>query len=322
MTKEKIFNVTRAVVLGHAVADALGVPVEFKKREELDENPVTDMMGYGTYDVPAGSWSDDTTMAICALDVLKTGEVDYVEIMENFVSWVYFDAYTPESRLFDIGTSCKRAIFRYSSNNSISPTECGGKDDWCNGNGSLMRIHTFVLYCHFVTGQDTESVIRDGSSLTHRHERSVLGCQIYTHVLNKLIENPNKNSVSEALSEAYAKYRDNPEISAYERLFDGGFAALDRSLIKSTGYVVDTLEAAIWCLLTTDSYEECVLRAVNLGADTDTVAAVAGGLAGALYGYEAIPEKWLSTLIRKDYIEDMCLQASEMWAYINNPEEQ
>lgn len=312
----EMYDSIRAVILGHAVADALGVPVEFETRESLDKNPVTEMMGYGTYDVPKGSWSDDTSMSLCALDVLKNGEVDYREVMENFVSWCYIDAYTPESRMFDIGTVCKRAIFRYSSNDSISPTECGGTDEWTNGNGSLMRIHPFVLYCYFTNEKDTYKIIRDASCLTHRHERSILGCLIYSEVLLALLKNPKKENVSKALSEAFFKNRDNPEISAYARLFDEHFAKTDRASIKSTGYVVDTLEAAIWCLMTTDSFEDCVIRAVNLGNDTDTVGAVAGGLAGALYGYDNIPKRWLSDLIRKNYIEEMCYSAAEMWSYL------
>ena len=104
-----------------------------------------------------------------------------------------------------------------------------------------------------------------------------------------------------------------PEFEHYKRIFEPDFDKLPETEMKSSGYVVDTLEAAIWCLLTTDSYEKCVLKAVNLGDDTDTVAAVAGGLAGLLYGYDAIPQKWIDTLIKRDYIEDLCKKAAEAW---------
>ena len=99
----------------------------------------------------------------------------------------------------------------------------------------------------------------------------------------------------------------------YKRLFSPDFDKTPVSKIKSTGYVVDTLEAAVWCLMTTDNYKDCVLKAVNLGDDTDTVAAIAGGLAGALYGYDSIPEEWRNTLIKREYIEELCERASKAW---------
>ena len=133
-----------------------------------------------------------------------------------------------------------------------------------------------------------------------------------------MLNNPTKESILEGLQRAQKYYADEMENGAYDDLYLMGSsfdvcAETKRENIKSSGYVVHTLEAAIWCLLTTDSYRECVLKAVNLGDDTDTVAAVAGGLAGALYGYEAIPNEWLAVLQKRNYIEDMCRKASEVW---------
>jgi hypothetical protein len=122
-----------------------------------------------------------------------------------------------------------------------------------------------------------------------------------------------------ALDEAKCRYYDSPEYKHFERLLDDNFDKLKRDDIRSTGYVIDTLEAAVWCLLTTNSYKECVLKAVNLGDDTDTVAAVAGGLAGALYGLEGIPQEWLDTLIKREYIEAMCERASVAWIPPEDP---
>jgi ADP-ribosylglycohydrolase len=135
----------------------------------------------------------------------------------------------------------------------------------------------------------------------------------YAFILFHLLADPNKPFICTALRRAEAYLRDNFEISYYTRLFDSDFANLPEDEIKSTGYVVDTLEAAVWCLLTTDSYRECVLKAVNLGGDTDTIAAVAGGLAGALYGYEGIPGEWRDTLIKRVWIEEMCERAGKAW---------
>jgi len=320
---EEMVEKLKAVMLGHAVGDALGVPVEFCTREALDSDPVTDMRGFGTHSVPAGAWSDDTSMSLAALDALCEGEVDYDAIMQNFVRWHLDAKYTSTDSVFDVGRCCSCAVINYfAATDGVSGAmersrafDFGFEGEGSNGNGSLMRIHPFVLYAHarqlpFVTWRE---LIDNGSRLTHAHERSRVGCLIYAFVLMHLLNEPRKDTIDLALRRAECEMCDHPELAHYKRIFDPGFAKIPRSDIKSSGYVVDTLEAALWCLLTTDSYRECVLKAVNLGADTDTVAAVAGGVAGALYGYEAIPQEWLGTLLRRDDITALCTHAAGCW---------
>ena len=175
-----------------------------------------------------------------------------------------------------------------------------------------MRIYPFVFMSFFDVSRRSklDETVSEASALTHAHERSRLCCKIYARVLEALLRAPSKESVERALSEASERYADSAELGAFSRVLGGGLASLDVREIKSGGYTVDTLEAALWCLLTTDGYAECVLRAVNLGEDTDTVAAVAGSLAGALYGYGAIPERWIKTLLRRELIEEICDRAS------------
>ena len=194
-------------------------------------------------------------------------------------------------------------------------TECGQNGEYSNGNGSLMRIHPFALMTWYdrKLRPDFEEIIERASALTHAHERSKLACKIYTLILYNLLGLPRKDVIMFALDEAKCRYFESPEYHHYDRLFDDNFDKLTIDEIKSSGYVVDTLEAAVWCVLTTDSYRDCVLKAVNLGEDTDTVAAIAGGLAGALYGYDGIPAEWKNTLIKKDYIEAMCERAAAAW---------
>lgn len=304
----------KAVMLGHAVADALGVPAEFASREELDNSPITDMEGFGTYPYPAGCWSDDTSMALATLDSILDGKLDFDDIMAKFGDWYYGDKYTPTGEMFDVGNTCSFAIDNYFSKHK-SVTECGLNNEYSNGNGSLMRIHPFVLYAYVSKMPFTErsKMINTASALTHAHEISKIGCGIYAHILTYLLDTPDKNAVLESLKSAESHYKDNDEIEHYTKLFQPDFDKTQRSQIKSGGYVVDTLEAAVWCLLTTDNYKDCVLKAVNLGDDTDTVAAVAGALAGALYGYASIPNKWLEILKRREYIEDMCERATAAW---------
>lgn len=310
----KIKDKIKAVMLGHAVGDALGVPVEFCERDELFKKPVTDMVGYGTYPYPEGCWSDDTSMSLAALDSLASGKLDFDDIIVKFGEWYYDDEYTPTGEMFDVGNTCSYAIDNYFAYHK--PIEkCGLTDEYSNGNGSLMRIHPFVLYAYVnqMSVDEWLGMIVKASALTHSHDRSKIGCLIYTFVMMSLLKDKGKDGIKDALKKAERYLSACAEFTPYERIFKNDFAELPRAEIKSSGYVVDTLEAAIWCLLTTENYRDCVLKAVNLGDDTDTVAAVAGSLASALYGYDAIPKEWLDTLKRRDYIEEMCERASVAW---------
>ncbi len=307
--QNKFIEQAKAVMVGHAIGDALGVPVEFTRREVLDETPVTDMLGYGTYSVPEGAWSDDTSMSLCALESLAKGKIDYDDVMTNFGRWYYRNEFTATGKLFDVGNTCSRAIFNYFIG-KVPYNRCGIGNDTSNGNGSLMRIHPFVLYTANKGSVDGNiEVIHTASALTHAHKRSKIGCGIYAFILWELLKNPVRDGIYAGLRKARKYYEGEEELGYYDRLFSESFISTERKDISSSGYVVDSLEAAVWCLLNTDSYKDCVLKAVNLGGDTDTVAAIAGGLAGALYGYGNIPQEWKDTLIRRDMIESLCEKA-------------
>ncbi len=319
MKREMLSEKIKSVMIGHAVGDALGVPVEFCNRKRLKDKPITDMVGYGTYPVPAGSWSDDTSMSLCALDALCDNDWSWDKIMNNFAEWLEDGRFTPTGKSFDVGRTCLDAIVKY-RRDSIPAKECGCDGEYSNGNGSLMRIHPFVLYGQHKVLNGTNDgywlwmgLIKQASALTHAHDRSVMGCYIYGYVLSFLLKEATRESLLAGIKFAGEDLDYLDEFEHYERIFKPDFADLPESEIKSSGYVVDTLEAALWCLLTTDNYRDCVLKAVNLGEDTDTVAAIAGGLAGALYGYDAIPEEWRNTLQQREYIEDMCERACEAW---------
>ncbi|MGD9676992.1 MAG: ADP-ribosylglycohydrolase family protein [Vulcanibacillus sp.] len=303
-------------VMGLCVGDAIGVPVEFVSRETLIKNPVINMRSYGTYNQPAGTWSDDTSMTLCLVDSLIKG-LDYQDIMTNFHKWFDKGEFTPYGETFDVGNSTRKAITRYSD--GVPSLECGGLTEYDNGNGSLMRILPILFYLQSIYGtefpEDDEAfdIIHNVSALTHAHTRSKIACGIYVSVASELIGRENlKIAVGQGIyrAELYykkqIKYKD--ELKYFNRLKEKDFEKLDETNIKSSGYVVDTLEAAIWCLLNTNNYKDCILKAVNLGEDTDTVAAVAGGLAGMYYGYENIPNEWLAKIARREYIEDLCSQ--------------
>ena len=272
----------KGAIYGLAVGDALGVPYEFRKRGTFR---CRGMDGYGTHNQPAGTWSDDTSLTLATLESIKRLErIDLDDIMLNFVKWYEYAAFTAHGRVFDVGGTTAAAIARYRS--GMDALNCGINDRYANGNGSLMRILPLAFVPH------RQGDIYQVSALTHAHRISMSACEIYVSIAEALM---NGQTVEDAL------FTNRAIITPFYRLQNAG--ELERGEIRSTGYVVDTLEAALWCLLNTKSYKECVLEAVNLGDDTDTVVAVAGGLAGILYGYDAIPDKWIKKLANKELID-------------------
>lgn len=321
MKRNKI-DIIRSVVLGHAVGDALGVPVEFCSREKLCANPVSDMRGYGTHGQPRGAFSDDTSMSIAALDAIKGGELDYLGVMRNFAAWYNEGKYTATGEVFDIGGTCCRTIRSFVSSGSQSPFGHGESDEFSCGNGALMRIHPFSLFAYFKTEDTAERlrIVHEATSLTHAHPRCTVASGIYSLMLWAILNGRGREGVLEGaarVKEFYFSptsefYSFSGELKYYERLLDvlsdeKGSHRVEESEIRSTGYVVDSLEAAVWCIMTTNDYKSALLRAVNLGSDTDTVAAIAGGLAGALYGMGSIPSEWIKALLGRESIEAMCL---------------
>jgi len=311
-----------AAILGLVVGDALGVPAEFKSRAELKVNPIMDMIGYGTHNQPAGTWSDDSSMVIATMEWLsemENNEPDYTLLMEKFGNWLLYGDYTPYENTFDCGISTSRAIMNYVR--GMEPLQCGGQSDYDNGNGSLMRILPAALWKSAeLAGEEIADAdfIFNISAVTHAHMRSKIGCLIYSKLIADLLYDQNDvkfDAVQKSLSscKCYLETIDDKQtiydIGKYARLWDlDTFKNLDEDNIKSTGYVVDTLEAAIWCFLNTDSYKECVLKAVNLGDDTDTVGAVAGGIAGLYYGMKEIPTEWIELLPKKEWIIELAKQ--------------
>ena len=307
-------NIVLDGIMGLVVGDALGVPVEFQSRDSLEKEPVTGMRAYGTYGQPAGTWSDDSSLTLALLDSLKKG-LDYKDIMDKFLGWYERADYTPHGQMFDIGNATSAALRRYKS--GCAPLEAGGTSKGDNGNGSLMRILPILFYLLKHYGEDfTEKaeafeIIHNISALTHGHRRSMMACGIYICLAKSLIGLKDKErAVKEGLKTAFAYYKNQADFKNEEQHFitleDEDFKNLPEDDIESGGYVVDSLKASLWCLLNTGSYADCVLKAVNLGKDTDTTAAIAGGLAGLFYGYEAIPEDWLGVISRREYVEALC----------------
>ncbi len=300
----------KSALFSLAIGDALGVPVEFKSRSYLKAKPLTKMIGYGTHDQPPGTFSDDASLTFCLAEALTTG-YDLKKIADLFIAWMYEGYWTPWGEVFDKGIATTQAIGKLKL--GMRPDLAGGMGDFDNGNGSLMRILPLVFYLQDKPIQERFRITKEVSSLTHAHIRSVLACFYYLEFVRLIGKGESKVEIYARLQQEIPLFLETlsikpSEISRFDRLLKGNIIELPEDQIQSSGYVVHTLEASIWCLLTTENYKDAVLKAVNLGEDTDTTGAVTGGLAGLLYGYDAIPSEWIDVLARRNDLEDLCNQ--------------
>lgn len=296
----------QSLLLGLAVGDALGVPVEFKKRGSFH---VKDMQGFGSHNQPAGTWSDDTSLALALAKNLGPTEIYWNTLACAFVAWRDTGYLTAHGVAFDIGNATNRAIDKLKK--GVEPRNAGGKDARDNGNGSLMRIAPLVFYMVGKQPSERYKITKEVSSVTHAHPISITACFIYIEFLFLLFKGRSKKAAYDELKEEFEhhkKFLDKGVLGYFERILKGNIAGLKENDIKSDGYVVNTLEASLWSFLTTKTYKDAVLKAVNLGDDTDTTGAVTGAMAGLHYGLKNIPQEWLGKLAKADVIRKIGIE--------------
>ena len=311
-------NKVTSALLGVAIGDALGVPYEFNTREEMQKNPAKDMVGYGTHSQPAGTWSDDSSLTFCLADSLKKG-YDLKDITVQFISWYKNNHWTARGIVFDIGITTRKAITRLEhiinakNYDELSQLKYGG-DEYDNGNGSLMRILPLLFYIKNKPIKEQFEIVWEVSALTHRHIRAAMSCMIYLKFAEKLLLGLRKEEAYQAMRSDIQGFWDEISFSQaeqihFQRLIQNDIRLIDISDLKSGGYVIEVLESSIWFFLQESDYSNTVISIINLGHDTDTSAAIAGGLAGLYYGSEAIPEYWLASLAR---LEDILQLGDEL----------
>ena len=278
-------------LLGLACGDAVGTTVEFSARGTFQ--PLTDMVGGGPFGLKPGEWTDDTSMALCLADSLLTREAfDPVDQLERYVRWWREGYLSANGRCFDIGNTVRTALHEFER---TSRPDCGPLSINSAGNGSIMRLAPVVLFFY----PDREQVDRyagESSRTTHGAAEAVASCRILAAILHALIDGHSRQQAIRSVAAAEWMSPSLREIAA------GGYMTKQREEIAGTGYCVASLEAALWCFFNSESFEEAVLLAANLGDDADTTAAVCGQLAGAHYGARAIPPSWLSRLAMHDTI--------------------
>jgi ADP-ribosyl-[dinitrogen reductase] hydrolase len=277
-------------LLGLAIGDAVGAAVESQPRSSFPL--VTDPTGGGPFDLAPGEWTDDTTMALCLADsLLATGTVDQTDLMQRFVGWLERGDNTVHSRCFDIGLTTRAAIESFRAGGSPA---AGSEEARSAGNGSLVRLAPLAIFAR-CDRELAELLAGKQSRTTHATSEVIDSCQLFVDVLIDALTGADKTSALRPRVMALT-----PKVLFISA---GEYKSKTRDQIGSSGYVVHTLEAALWSVWQTDNFRDAVLTAANLGEAAGSVAATAGQLAGALYGASAVPREWLAQLAWRDKIE-------------------
>lgn len=292
-------NRARGALLGLAVGDAIGTTVEFMPRGSFV--PLTDMVGGGPFDLLPGQWTDDTSMALCLAASLIDNGFDTQDQMQRYTLWHDEGYMSSNGTCFDVGCTISDALeqFRHDGDplaGSFRPNSAG--------NGSLMRLAPVPIYYQDTPERAIQMSGRQ-SRTTHQAPECLAACRLLAQALIRALQGMTKDEVLAPLQEAM------PMSNALMLIAAGDYKTKPESQIKGSGYVVESLEAALWCFWQTNNFKDCVLLAANLGDDADTTAAVAGQLAGAFYGETGIPEPWLKKLAMATEIGQMAEQLAK-----------
>ena len=296
----------RGSLVGLAVGDALGTTVEFKRPGTFE--PVTDITGGGPFGLAPGEWTDDTSMALCLAASLLEQQGFYPnDQMQRYVRWYREGYFSCTGHCFDIGNTVAAALGRFEKNGD---PYAGSKDPSTAGNGSIMRLAPVAL---FYGAQPAKAVqfAAQSSLTTHGAVTAVEACEYLARLIVGALNGDGKEKLVGAEDGQIQLLRDATYESSIARVAGGSFREKSPPDIKGTGYVVESLEAALWAFWSTDSFEDGALAAVNLGDDADTTGAVYGQLAGAYYGIDAIRSDWVEKIAMRDDIVAMADRLAE-----------
>lgn len=282
---------------GLACGDAVGTTLEFKARGSFE--PITDMVGGGPFELRAGEWTDDTSMALClATSLVDSEQFDPRDQIERYGRWHREGYLSSNGRCFDIGGTVSSALRTYAL---MGNPFAGSTDEFSAGNGSIMRLAPVPMY--YADWADAIHYSGESSRTTHGAAEAVGACRLFGSMLHKAIGGASKDEV--LFGAHFPDEADAVLPESLQAIGSGVYRSKTIDDIRGSGYVVDCFEAALWCFYQTDSYQDAVLAAANLGDDADTTAAVCGQVAGAYYGLEGIPVEWRQRLAKSDIIESL-----------------
>jgi ADP-ribosyl-[dinitrogen reductase] hydrolase len=300
----------RGCLYGLAIGDALGAAVEF--REPGSFAPVVCYRGLGPHGLDPGEWTDDTSMALALAHSLGAKGFDPVDQMNRYLDWFQNGAYSVNETCFDIGTTTRAALLEFERHRD--PANSGDPGEGASGNGSIMRLAPVVIWAegqgwmNKIDTRNLDEFCRESSVPTHPSHQCQSACEVMGVMLANLLWGHSKDD-----SLDFSDYYRLSELHPYiKTVVEGSYRRKNPPAIQGSGWVVKSLEAALWVFWHSSSFEEAVLKAVNLGDDSDTTGAVVGQFAGAHYGYSAIPQTLIDGLARKDMIDD-ALEALFRW---------
>lgn len=300
-------------LMGFVIGDAMGIPLKNKSREELLNKPVTKMLGNGTYNLPEGTWGENTSLLIATIDSINAkSTVDLNDIALKFSAFINHAQYTADHEVFAINQTTLQAITKFQENYNDLDLN-GITSDTAIDNGALVRIIPIAYYSLEKKLKDTEilELVTKVCSLTHSNEINIMGCYIYVRFAIFLLTGKDKYSAySMTKCVDYTMFSDQTR-ALYNRLIKDDITKLKINEINSSSNIIDTLEATIWVFLQSENYKEAIIGAINLGDDTSSIAALTGCLAGIVTDYNLFPEEWKDAILRREYLLDIFEEFSE-----------
>ena len=286
-------------LLGLAVGDALGATLEFETPGSL--TPITDMVGGGPFALKPGQWTDETSMALClAESLIEKRGFDPVDQLTRYCQWYRKGYLSSVGKCFSIGMIVRGALEKFERSGE---PYCGSSETYSAGNGSLIRLAPVPLFYARIPQQAIEKS-GESSRTTHGVQTAIDACRYFGALLVGAVSGVDKQTLlSKRYSPALGYWEKHPLVKEIDEVACGSFKKKNPPVIRSTGYVVKSLEAALWAFYRTKTFESGALLAVNLGNDADATGAVYGQLAGAFYGEQAIPARWLERLSKRNLIK-------------------
>lgn len=295
-------------LFGLAVGDAVGTTLEFVMRDRYTH--ITDMVGGGPFNLEPGQWTDDTSMALCLGESLIASKgMDLSDQMDRYISWKDKGYMSSTGKCFDIGNTVLRALVKYQRDGD---PVAGSTHERSAGNGSIMRLSPVPMF-YANDAQNGIKACAESSLTTHGARACIDACRYFGGLILGALNGIDKETLlSSRWTPIDGEFDQRPLCVEIRKVAEGSFKEKSRDEIKGTGYVVESLEAALWCFYQSNDYEEGVLLAANLGDDADTTAAVYGQLAGAFYGVEGIPSRWIEKVAKRGDIERVAL---DLWEF-------
>ena len=302
----------RNSIFGFVIGDTMGVPIQYKKRDDLIKQPVTEMLGYGTYDISSGVYSGYTALLFATFDsIVQQKEIDVDDMAKRYCDYMTNGAYSATGVVLELDKSLQYSFLRFMETKKYA-SNCGSVSE--SSNYALLRMLPVAIYTYCSKLKDHEiiEIVGNVSGITNQNDISIMGCYLYIKYIHFLLNGKDKFACLNMIKLVdYSMFSDECK-NAYQRIFDNNFKNLSLNDIHTTKNIVDTLEASLWTILNTDTFAQSIIGSINLGDDTSGVGAITGSIAGFLYSYEDIPTRWITKLMKTDYIDEISTKFSRV----------